>query len=337
MKSQFIAQTLTALTLLTISCGPSQNQSSVEIYEEIYDIINSNRSIFGGNEVLKIQDHFSAKHTVAIKAKNIGICSASIIAANAIITAVHCVSHAYYDPEHPETPTLEAIDPKNLQIYFEPTLNKETFSHVAAQIVLHPQFKLDSETEFDLFVQIDELNLNLALALAQQNFEDKIESITTIKEQIQKIKQLILIEGKNKNDLAIVFFEDPLPENYRPASLLNLTENDLKVNDFVVLAGYGSKNPEQSQGTGQLRYAEVAVLDPNFSATQITVRQDEGRGACLGDSGGPAYLVRNNKVYLVGATQGGADCANAAIYTFLPSYAEWIDQELHKASLLKKD
>lgn len=52
-----------------------------------------------------------------------------------------------------------------------------------------------------------------------------------------------------------------------------------------------------------------------------------GRDSCLGDSGGPALVQRDGEWFLLGVVSWGTGCAVAGypgVYTFVPSYFDWI-------------
>lgn len=99
--------------------------------------------------------------------------------------------------------------------------------------------------------------------------------------------------------------EKSIPSNYFPAEFLALNII-LKENDILALAGYG-----------------------------INVTQMPANGS--GDSGGPAYFVQNNKIYLVGAASRMTAkdiipvskpvqyaCTEEIVYTNLIKEMSWI-------------
>ena len=72
------------------------------------------------------------------------------------------------------------------------------------------------------------------------------------------------------------------------------------------------------------------MLSLTATGEEITLDQSQGRGACHGDSGGPAYVkdAVSGKNILVGVTSRGTNpqglCDRQAIYTGVMGYAQWI-------------
>jgi len=135
-------------------------------------------------------------------------------------------------------------------------------------------------------------------------------------------------EPVNSGDIAVVRFDGGLPEGYRPAPILE-DASVLTPNTVVLLAGYGVEDGVQRTGSGILRIVETTLLDPNYSETEMSVDQSRGRGACHGDSGGPAYVKVGDTMYLWGVTNHGIndtkdDCSMHASYALIPFYKNWI-------------
>lgn len=129
-------------------------------------------------------------------------------------------------------------------------------------------------------------------------------------------------------DIAIVKFSGGLPEGYEPAELLT-DSSLLNDNDQVLLAGYGNSNGAEGTGAGRLRFVETSIKQARYSRTEVLVEQSFGKGACHGDSGGPAYVHINGKRMLFGVTSRGVDdpkndCSVSAAYTSVPYYNGWI-------------
>ncbi len=135
-------------------------------------------------------------------------------------------------------------------------------------------------------------------------------------------------EPVNSGDIAVVHFEGGLPEGYRPAPILEDT-SVLTANSIVMLAGYGVEDGVQRTGSGLLRFVETTLIDPKYSETEMSIDQSKGRGACHGDSGGPAYVKVGETRMLWGITNHGIndtkdDCSTSASYALIPFYKNWI-------------
>jgi secreted trypsin-like serine protease len=133
--------------------------------------------------------------------------------------------------------------------------------------------------------------------------------------------------GDDQHDIAIVRFKGDLPPNYRVAKLLH-SDSQLTAGREVVLAGYGSTNAYVTDHAGELRKVSVDI-DGTLGQTEISLDQSHGKGACWGDSGGPAFLQSGNELLLWGVTSrstGARDCAEGSVYTKLSSYKDFIKE-----------
>lgn len=137
---------------------------------------------------------------------------------------------------------------------------------------------------------------------------------------------------KDNGDLAIIKYQGVTPTGYRAATLLP-SASPLKNKSLVLLAGYGISDGIKKTGSGLLRQVMTTISNAQFSATEIQIEQRQGRGACHGDSGGPAYVISNGVYYLWGITsrgnQDGKDqCNMFSIYTNLLPHYKWMQDSV---------
>lgn len=146
-------------------------------------------------------------------------------------------------------------------------------------------------------------------------------------------------------DIAWVRFEGTAPANYRPLEIWH-GSTELKAGTELTIAGYGQTASlcegaaANCQG-GQLLEVKTQLrefVDQTrlYDLIVIDAPEDGKAGPCFGDSGGPAYLERGGRWYLVGDFMGwdrilvpedqGSICDyGTGIYNFVGSYAAWIE------------
>lgn len=131
--------------------------------------------------------------------------------------------------------------------------------------------------------------------------------------------------GSRLNDVALIVIEDVAPATAKSIEILEPKYN-LVVGQSMLLAGFGvtdDKNQTAPTALQQVRVKLVKILD-----TILVTNQTEGGGACNGDSGGPAYLEKNNQLYVYGITRGPHDgannCRQYGEYTYASKFKEFI-------------
>ena len=143
--------------------------------------------------------------------------------------------------------------------------------------------------------------------------------------------------GAILNDIALLFMDSPAPEGitpipYLPAELgLTQADEDVTVVDFSgfgrdEFGGYGIKLHTED-------VIEVVCDGPDRCAEYVnplTFGYDQQPGGpCSGDSGGPAYVMRDNVEYVAGVTSyGDMQCTRFGASTTADRFADWIDSYL---------
>ena len=243
--------------------------------------------IVGGDEV--VAGEYYSQTTVALltrSARGTGLCTASIIAKDLLVTAAHCVTDSFG--------RLVAV--QNHRIVFS-----RDVEHAGA---------------------------------ADLRVVDGVKVHSTWKGSLSK--------GKDQGDIAIVHFNGGLPSGFAVAQLLP-TSQKLKTGQLVTLSGYGvtTMDPTKEDGSGLLRKVNITISNATFAKTEILLDQRGGRGACHGDSGGPATIQLGGKNYLFGVTNRGYpenapdDCKQFSIYTNINAHRSFVNQaaaELRKVA-----
>jgi secreted trypsin-like serine protease len=158
---------------------------------------------------------------------------------------------------------------------------------------------------------------------------DARDAVQVIGAEIQPAWSQAHPDDQDMGDIAVVRFASDAPESFKPAHLAS-KKMSLKAGDTVTLAGYGITRANSQKGVGVLRKVDVKVLNPSLGETEMVLDQSDGSGACHGDSGGPAFLVKDGKTYLVGVTNRSYpdtavdDCKHQVVYTKVMPYRSWI-------------
>jgi secreted trypsin-like serine protease len=137
-------------------------------------------------------------------------------------------------------------------------------------------------------------------------------------------------EELNSGDIAVVKFSGGLPEGFKPAKILR-DASSIKDGELVLLAGYGIDDGVNKAGSGRLRYVETTIENAKYSESEVLMQQRYGKGACHGDSGGPAYVKVRGEWVLFGVTNRGVNdpndhCNGSAAYASIPFYMKWIER-----------
>lgn len=146
---------------------------------------------------------------------------------------------------------------------------------------------------------------------------------------------------KNQGDIALLKFYGSVPRGYTPAPLLS-DFNVLKRGVPVIVAGYGRSDLANPLKIRVLLQTTLFLLDPNFSDLEISMDQTKGRGACLGDSGGPSYVYISGTYYLWGvisrgySTKNEDHCDSQGIATKINVFFTWIQKAGAELDKIKK-
>lgn len=140
-------------------------------------------------------------------------------------------------------------------------------------------------------------------------------------------------DGSDANDIALIRFTGLKAPGYELAKFLK-DETLLTTGATVTLAGYGLTDGVNKTGDNLLRKTDVQILE-HFGKTEVALDQSQGKGACHGDSGGPAFLKGADGVeYVWGITSRGIgkdgkdDCSLFSLYTKVTAQQTFVDGAL---------
>jgi secreted trypsin-like serine protease len=106
-----------------------------------------------------------------------------------------------------------------------------------------------------------------------------------------------------QDDLAVLRLNlgDSAPPRAIPP--LSAQEDALEVNDRVLLVGYGQTEREDENSLRRHVSRDIADLDVEL----IAYSQEDGKGTCFGDSGGPGLVTVGGEERVASVTSGGID------------------------------
>jgi len=132
--------------------------------------------------------------------------------------------------------------------------------------------------------------------------------------------------GDVKNDVALILLAKPAKMDFTPAPILG-PASELKIGMLLTLAGFGLTKETSSQTSKALQTVTVTLV--KIIDSILVGDQTQRKGACNGDSGGPAYLkgVTGNWI-VAGITRGphenAKDCHHYGEYTYISKHLDFI-------------
>lgn len=141
---------------------------------------------------------------------------------------------------------------------------------------------------------------------------------------------------QDRNDIALIYFSGGLPAGAKIASIKNFPLATVRLFNLESY-GYGMTQgkDDATEDFSNLRKVSLRGLSWNQLAPGfLKLRQDQGRGVCFGDSGGPVFMGSSIVAIASGVRsmndQSDSDaCAESSFFTRLDTYKPWIKEFLN--------
>jgi hypothetical protein len=132
---------------------------------------------------------------------------------------------------------------------------------------------------------------------------------------------------RDEHDLAVLKLADDVPG---PSAELADDATTPKNGESGWIAGYGGR---KAGGVDDpLRKLQVKMTDRDYSPSAVAVRTAADGAACDGDSGGPGYTERDNRIVVWGIDSapldGNSRCASREVLAKVAAERDWIKQTL---------
>lgn len=137
------------------------------------------------------------------------------------------------------------------------------------------------------------------------------------------------LNGKENDDIAMVFFDGDLPAGYEVAEIAD-NDTEPSMDSTVFIAGYGiSTNINDTSSAGILRKGTGTYAGKFNNGENFQLNKREGTTVCKGDSGGPALLKMGEKYFLFGIVyQADLNCKSFGTYSSVQGKRNWIYDSL---------
>lgn len=310
MKKEMMKQTAAVLALtasaLFASCAPQSQSASQSYLDAGNEVENSN--IVGGQ--LADSNYQKSHGIVQLRVKKVlkflgktitlseSICTGSLITRDIVLTAAHCVS---------SKTSADKVD-----VLFGLTNVKAT-SIAAKDWIINPAYVQNPQVDDDTAIQNDIAIVKLSAA-APADFKLAVLPTAKTIEQLLVGSKLTFAGYGITNAIVRDFKKD---KNGQPVLDKN---GQPQVVEFP------------SQGSGTLRLvSDMVVTHLTSDQKEISLDQRNLKGACHGDSGGPALLqLQDGTDIQVGVTSRGTNklgnCNEGVIYTGVLGHQDFINK-----------
>jgi V8-like Glu-specific endopeptidase len=263
---------------------------------------NLHKMVLGGKEA----ENELASMSVFLQTKD-SSCSGTIISHDIILTAAHCIDSKT----------------KEIEIYFNNDFEKPYTSTKFAKLISFPENEEIERIQRERYSN-DHLDFDFD---EYKSFQSYFDNLTEL--DYRPLEKSVYYAS---SDLALVFLENPLPENAKIASMFS---GKLKFKQKFIGVGYGVTSRNYHEKTNnKLRYTEMKLFAAyHLRETILSLSVHSGhysKNTCAGDSGGGLFeKKKEGKYQLIGVlSSGNNNCANSKLYTLIHPYYDWLEEEI---------
>jgi len=135
----------------------------------------------------------------------------------------------------------------------------------------------------------------------------------------------------DRDDVAVVILAADAPENYHSVPIAADTAA-IEAGNVMTIAGFGLTGADNLD-SGTLRRADVVLSSVDKEDRSLHFFEDADRitykGMCFGDSGGPAYLIKDGQMLLIGVARStDLTCRERSIYTDVRPFFPWVNKRV---------
>ena len=205
---------------------------------------------------------------------------------------------------------------------------EDPIAQVTALIELRAQF-LQSSDQATSICSGTVIATNF-IVTAAHCFQDKLVTKVVVAGQTISVRRVFIHpqfdrnQPNNRYDVALL----QLVKNNQIQTWAQLSTNTPEKNAEVWIAGYG-RTDVNTTSLRILNKAKMKLVVTDYNESESVVYGAEKQGACFGDSGGPAYQLKNGEIYLWGVdsrvpVENASRCGRLEIYSKIPTVLSWI-------------
>ena len=164
---------------------------------------------------------------------------------------------------------------------------------------------------------MDPSQLEFGFGASQDQVEGSVQVVSATQHPQWDSQQLA-------NDVAMLSLSEDAPT--APIAL-NQVMDQSWIGRTLILVGYGVSDGPSQTGGGIKRMVEVNISQ--VDDTTVRYETTDGKSACNGDSGGPAFADEGGQLVVAGVTSyGDQSCQQYGVYTRVDTFVSFIKEQI---------